>query len=132
MIHDVIREPGSICKIKVQASLKSDINALACCIGKNGSRVKRIENVLCGEKVSFIDSNADIKQQLIQTLYPSRLSENDIVINNIDGKDTACIKTDEKNIGSAIGRNGSNIRTAEKILGMKIEVEARRNEYGFF
>ncbi|MCP5369777.1 MAG: transcription termination/antitermination protein NusA [Rickettsiaceae bacterium] len=128
-IKAIAREPGSKAKVAVYAPDIS-IDAVGCCVGVRGSRVKSITEQLCGEKIDVINWDKNIIQFAINAMTPATISK--IVFNEQKRKLETIVH--EGQLSLAIGRRGQNVRLASKLIGWTIDVmtedqaSKRRNE----
>jgi N utilization substance protein A len=128
-VKAIAREPGSKAKIAVYAPDIS-IDAVGCCVGVRGSRVKSITEQLCGEKIDVINWDKNVIQFAINAMTPATISK--IVFNEQKRKLETIVH--ESQLSLAIGRRGQNVRLASKLIGWTIDVmteddaSKRRNE----
>lgn len=120
-IVKLARRVGRVSKIAVRTD--KDLNLRRICIGPGGSMVRAISRDLGREHVSFIFwDEDDLKRCLCEALYPLR--KRDIIDVVIDHESKlARVKVKKgRAIARAIGKEGDNVRLAENIIGMKIEL----------
>ncbi|HJK86987.1 MAG TPA: transcription termination factor NusA [Candidatus Megaira endosymbiont of Nemacystus decipiens] len=128
-IKAVAREPGSKAKIAVYAADIS-IDAVGCCVGMRGARVKAITDQLSGEKIDVINWDSNIAQFVINAMTPASISK--IVFNEEKKKLETIVP--ESQLSLAIGARGQNVRLASKLTGWTIDImtedqeSKRRNE----
>ena len=92
-------------------------NEMGKAIGKQGSNIKRVENVL-KKKLKLVEFNNDISQfiqNLISPIRAKEIKEEDMIV-TIYGRDT-------KTKGILIGRDRRNINSIKDIVQRYFEVE---------
>jgi len=122
-IVKIARRVGRASKIAVRSD--KDINLRHICIGPAGALVKAISRDLGGEHIAFVFwDEEDLEKCLREALYPLR--ERDIIKVDIDHeKRIMQVKVKEGDaIARAIGKEGDNVRLAETIVDMKIELSS--------
>ncbi|MCL2696824.1 MAG: transcription termination factor NusA, partial [Oscillospiraceae bacterium] len=124
-VRAVSREPGQRSKMAV-ISNDPNVDAVGSCIGPSRSRVSRICNELCGEKIDIITWSEDPKEFIKQALRPAEVVDVDIP----DEEIRACAVTVPDNqLSLAIGNKGQNAKLAARLTGFKIDIKP---ESGFF
>jgi len=124
-IRAVSREPGSRSKMAV-ISNDSNVDAVGSCIGPSRSRVSRICEELCGEKIDIIIYSDDPKEFIKQALRPAEVLNVEIPDENI----RACsVTVPDNQLSLAIGNKGQNAKLAARLTGYKIDIKP---ESGFF
>jgi N utilization substance protein A len=124
-VRAVSREPGQRSKMAV-ISNDPNVDAVGSCIGPSRSRVSRICNELCGEKIDIITYSDDPKEFIKQALRPAEVIDVDIP----DEEVRACAVTVPDNqLSLAIGNKGQNAKLAARLTGFKIDIKP---ESGFF
>ncbi|MCL2637163.1 MAG: transcription termination factor NusA [Oscillospiraceae bacterium] len=124
-VRAVSREPGQRSKMAV-ISNDPNVDAVGSCIGPSRSRVSRICNELCGEKIDIITWSEDPKEFIKQALRPAEVIDVDIP----DEEVRACAVTVPDNqLSLAIGNKGQNAKLAARLTGFKIDIKP---ESGFF
>lgn len=117
-VMGVVRIPGERCKISV-ASTVEGVNPLPVCVGKGGRRVKKIEDRV-GDRVEMIAWDPDRVQRIIKALAPASVLA---VRVNLE-KGSADVICDQRNAPAAVGRGGSNIFLASRLVGLRLQVIA--------
>jgi N utilization substance protein A len=84
-------------------------NEMGKAIGKKGSNIKRLENML-KKKIRVVGFNQDVLQFIKNLLYPLQIAS----IENNDG--TIAIKADTKTKALVIGRNKQNLNNLVAIV----------------
>lgn len=117
----VARERSIVTKVLLKTDL-DHIDVVACCIGSNFERKNSIESRLLGENIYFVEYSADIKDLICCALLPFK----DEWIKDVDihSRDkSAIVVVDEAKIGLAIGKLGINVKSAERLIGWKIDIQ---------
>lgn len=122
-VKSIARDPGSKSKVAV-ISKDLSLDAVGCCIGVRGSRIRNVSNELNGEKIDVLLWSNDIVQLTINALNPAQ------VLRVIMNQDKNCIEviTYKEQLSLAIGKGGQNIKLASKLVGMKIDVMTQEEE----
>jgi transcription antitermination factor NusA-like protein len=117
----VAREPGYATKLLVQGNNTLEGGVIGYCIGRNGSRVRQLSSYLGGERISFVESDAQHSTQVLQALSPAKLKVEDIQLeSNDNGLQHVHILTEGEKISHVLGKHGVNLRLAKELLNMKI------------
>ena len=134
LIKDVQRIPGVRAKVVV-FSTEPNLDPIGSCIGIRGIRIKSVSKELRGEKIDIINYSDNISELAANALYPIKAIK--IIENELeDERMKLNITVDDKDLSSAIGKGGSNIKLISRIIKAQIEIigasadEARRiSEY---
>lgn len=116
-IRSIAREAGVRTKMTV-VSQTSGIDPVGSCVGQKGVRVQAVTNELGGERVDIIPWTEDMEELIKGALSPA---ENIEVELNLDVR-TAIVKVPEDQLSLAIGRDGQNVRLANKLTAWRIEI----------
>jgi N utilization substance protein A len=122
-IKAVARDPGSKSKIAVFA-IDSNTDAVACCVGMRGARVKSVMDELGGEKIDVINWDSDIAKYIVNALSIGNVSKATV---DRDLKKAGVVVTNEQ-LSSAIGRGGQNVKLASKLTKYNIDVLTEETE----
>ena len=118
-IHKIVREPGYRTKIAVYSS-KSDIDPVGSCVGPKGVRIQNVIKELKGEKVDILKYDPDPRVFIKNALSPAEV----IVVKIIDEeKKQALAVVSESQFSLAIGKNGLNVRLANRLADWTIDVQ---------
>jgi hypothetical protein len=110
-ILSIAREQGIATKIMVTNKYYID------------GRIEADLHKLCGEHILIFNDSSDIREKVARSLYPAKPLLDQIEITHINGKITTKITISNKEEkGLYIGKNGINIRLAEQVCGIKIEL----------
>ncbi len=115
----VAREAGRRTKVMVSPTV-GGVNAIAACVGRQGSRIRRIKEALgngSGEKVDLVDAGAELETQVIQALGLHGREPATVTIAVRAGQTAALVRT------ASPGPSGLNKRLASKLIGINIIVE---------
>lgn len=124
-IKSVSREAGSRSKIAV-VSNNENVDALGACIGPKRSRITKICDELCGEKIDVVLYSDDPKEFIKQSLKPADVKSVDIP----DEEVRACsVVVPDNQLSLAIGNKGQNAKLAARLTGYKIDIKPQS---GFF
>jgi len=77
---------------------------------------------ICGEHVTLLSNESDLKGLVAKALYPAKINPNQIMIIDDGKKLIARVTVPESVKGLAIGKKGINIRLAQKLCNVKIEL----------
>lgn len=119
VIKGISRIPSE--RIKIGILSKDDkIDPVGACIGKNGSRIKSIIDVLKGEKIDIFLWDNDPKELIKNSLKPAKIV--DIIEINENNK-TALALVAENQISIAIGKSGQNVKLATQATKWNIKIK---------
>ncbi|MCL1822949.1 MAG: transcription termination factor NusA [Oscillospiraceae bacterium] len=124
-VRAVSREPGQRSKMAVMSN-DPNVDAVGSCIGPSRSRVSRICEELCGEKIDIITWSEDPKEFIKQALRPADVIDVDIPDENIR---ICAVTVPDNQLSLAIGNKGQNAKLAARLTGFKIDIKP---ESGFF
>lgn len=124
-IKSVSREAGSRSKIAVISS-NENVDPLGACIGPQRSRITKICDELCGEKIDVVKYSEDPAEFIKQALKPANVISVDIP----DPEIKSCsVVVPDNQLSLAIGNKGQNAKLAARLTGFKIDIKP---ESGFF
>ncbi len=124
-IKFVSREAGSRSKIAV-ISNNENVDALGACIGPQKSRISRICEELCGEKIDVVMYSDDPKEFIKQALKPANVLSVDIP----DEEIKACsVVVPDSQLSLAIGNKGQNAKLAARLTGYKIDIKPESGRF---
>jgi N utilization substance protein A len=118
-IKNVVRQPGERAKVAVITKEK-DIDPIGACIGVKGNRILAISNELKGEKIDIIHWSENPITYAKAALSPAKV-ENVFILNKNEKTMRAIVSKDQLSL--AIGKKGTNVRLASRLVGWKIEIE---------
>lgn len=124
-IKSISREAGLRSKMAV-VSNDPNVDALGACIGPQRSRVSKISEELCGEKIDIVIYSDDPCEFIKQALKPADVLSVDIPE---EGVKSCTVVVPDNQLSLAIGNKGLNAKLAARLTGYKIDIKP---ESGFF
>jgi N utilization substance protein A len=88
------------------------------CVGQDYSRIKAIVDELDGERIDVVRFNNELQVLIPNAMGPARIDE--VFFYPRLGRAIVLVKEDQLSL--AIGRVGSNVRLASKLVGWDIEI----------
>ncbi len=126
-IISIAREPGVITKVLLR--LNEDLDLHEICIGKNESKLNQImQDLESKEIIDFIPWSPDIKQLVLSSLAP--LSRDDVwsILISQDLLNAQIIVKSSAAAHRTVGTDGSNLKAAQSLLNIHIDLETRESE----
>lgn len=117
-IMGISRDPGDRTKIGV-LSLKNNLDPKGACVGQGGLRIKKINEILNGEKIDIFTWKDDPVELVSEALLPAKTLS---VIADEKTKQATVIVADDQ-YSLAIGKKGQNARLAAYAIGWKIDIK---------
>ena len=124
-VRSVSREAGVRSKVAVWSN-DENVDAVGSCIGPGRSRISKISEELCGEKIDVILYSNDPAEYIRQALRPAEVVE--VVITDKAHKHCA-VSVPDNQLSLAIGVKGQNAKLAARLTNFKIDI---RQETGFY
>ncbi|HIW36186.1 MAG TPA: transcription termination factor NusA [Candidatus Treponema faecavium] len=121
-IYKVVREPGYRTKIAV-LSHRDDVDPVGACVGLKGVRIQAIIRELEGEKIDILKYEPDPKLFIKNALSPAEVL--DVVIIDEDKKQAVAVVADDQ-LSLAIGKQGLNVRLANRLCDWSIDVKTEK------
>ena len=118
-IHKIVREPGYRTKIAVYSS-KSDIDPVGSCVGPKGVRIQNVIKELEGEKIDILKYDPDPRVFIKNALSPAEVTA--VVIQDEEKKQALAV-VPESQFSLAIGKQGLNVRLANRLADWTIDVK---------
>ncbi len=118
-IHKIVREPGYRTKVAVY-SHRSDLDPVGACVGLKGIRVQTIMREMEGERIDVLKYDPNPIEYIKNSLSPADVKKVLIVD---DAKRTAIAVVDDSQLSLAIGKQGINVRLANKLVDWIIDVK---------
>lgn len=148
VIKGCVRAPGERAKVAV-ASKDRDVDPIGACVGMRGARVQAIMRELRGEKVDIIPWSPDLVTFAQAALAPAKvnrvrvgeeeiaeplrdatgevaLDENGEPIKFVKRRPVLEVVVANEHYSMAIGRNGQNVKLADKLTGCRIIIKTER------
>lgn len=120
-IKDIVRQPGERAKVAVLTTEK-DIDPIGACIGVKGNRIMAISKELAGEKIDVIEWSDNPLVYAKAALNPAKV-EKVFILNKNEKTMQAIAPMDQLSL--AIGKKGTNVRLASRLVGWKIEIKEK-------
>ncbi len=118
-IMDVVRQPGERAKVAVLTKDK-DIDPVGACIGVKGNRIIAISKELSDEKIDVIEWSDNHLDYAKAALSPAKVDKV-FILNKNEKTMQAVVNKDQLSL--AIGKKGTNVRLASRLVGWKIEIK---------
>jgi N utilization substance protein A len=118
-IFKLVREPGYRTKIAVYSN-REDVDPVGACVGLRGVRIQSIVRELEGEKVDILKYENDPRTFIKNALSPAEVSH--VVILD-EAKRQALAVVPENQLSLAIGKQGLNVRLANRLADWNIDVK---------
>lgn len=118
-VFKIVREPGYRTKIAVY-SRKDDVDPVGACVGLKGIRIQNIIRELEGEKIDVLKYEADPRRFIKNALSPAEVREVYVLD---EARHTALAVVDESQLSVAIGKQGLNVRLANRLCDWNIDVK---------
>jgi transcription termination/antitermination protein NusA len=119
IVH-IVRDPGFRAKVIVKSN-DPKVDAIGACVGLRGSRIRSIMNEVAGERIDLIPWADEAETALANALGPAKVS----AVRIIDAENhVAEILVAEEQLALAIGKEGQNVRLAQKLTGWTLEVKS--------
>ncbi len=116
----IVRDPGFRAKVIVKSN-DPRVDAIGSCVGLRGSRIRSIMNEVAGERIDLIAYAEGIEESLAAALAPAKVSS----VQVMDPENRiAEVLVAEEQLALAIGKDGQNVRLAQKLTGWTLEVKA--------
>jgi len=118
-IHKIVREPGYRTKLAVYSN-RDDVDPVGACVGLKGGRILAVIKELEGEKIDILKYDPDPKKFIKNALSPAEVQE---VIILDETKHQALAVVSESQLSLAIGKQGLNVRLANRLVDWNIDVK---------
>lgn len=120
-IYKMVREPGYRTKMAVY-STRSDVDPVGACVGMRGVRIQAVVRELEGEKIDVLKYDPDPAVFIRNALQPAEIEE---VIIVDEATQHALAVVQDSQFSLAIGRQGLNVRLANRLVDWNIDVKTR-------
>jgi len=118
-IHKIVREPGYRTKLAVYSN-REDVDPVGACVGLKGVRILAVIKELEGEKIDILKYDPDPKKFIKNALSPAEV-RNVIILD--EAKHQALAVVSESQLSLAIGKQGLNVRLANRLVDWNIDVK---------
>jgi N utilization substance protein A len=118
-IHKIVREPGYRTKLAVYSN-REDVDPVGACVGLKGVRIQAVIRELEGEKIDVLKYDPDPRRFIKNALSPAEVR--DVVVLD-EGKHQALAVVGESQLSLAIGKQGLNVRLANRLVDWNIDVK---------
>ncbi len=118
-IKNIVREAGSRTKVAVSSN-KIDVDPVGACIGPRGARIQTVITELDGEKIDVIPYSENPKDYIKAALSPAEVE--DVIIMD-ESTHSALAIVEENQLSLAIGKQGLNVRLANRLVDWNIDVK---------
>jgi len=125
VVKAIAREAGNRTKISV-ASNQEGVDPVGSCVGQKGVRVQAVINELNGEKIDIIQFSDDKDKFLKSALAPAEATK--VEFNKENTEVTVTVPDDQLSL--AIGRGGTNVKLAAKLVGVRVKVISDKSDPG--
>lgn len=125
VVKGVAREAGNRTKIAV-ASTQEGVDPVGSCVGQKGVRVQAVITELNGEKIDIIQFSDDKDKFLKASIAPAEVTKIKFSSDNTE----ATITVPHDQLSLAIGRGGTNVKLAARLVGVKIRVISEQGDPG--
>src|SRR5574344_2042731 len=118
-IQKIVRDAGYRTKIAVYSN-REDVDPVGACAGLTGVRIQNVIRELYGEKIDVLKYDADPTVFIKNALSPAEV---DKVIILDESKRQALAIVQESQFSLAIGKQGQNVRLANRLCDWSIDVK---------
>ncbi|MCK5155280.1 MAG: transcription termination/antitermination protein NusA [Spirochaetales bacterium] len=118
-IYKIVREPGYRTKLAVYSN-RTDIDPVGACVGLKGIRIQTIVRELEGEKIDVLKYETDPTFFIKNALSPAEVKQVYILD---EAKRSALAVVAENQLSLAIGKQGLNVRLANRLADWNIDVK---------
>jgi transcription termination/antitermination protein NusA len=118
-IFKIVREPGYRTKLAVYSN-RDDVDPVGACVGMKGVRIQAIVRELEGEKIDILKYDTNPRDFIKNALSPAEV-ETVVVLD--ESKRQALAVVEENQLSLAIGKQGLNVRLANRLVDWNIDVK---------
>lgn len=122
IIHKIVREAGYRTKIAVR-STKEDVDPVGACVGLKGARIQNIMKELEGERIDILRYDPDPQVYIANALLPAKVKQV-IILDSL--KRSAVAIVEESELSLAIGKMGTNVKLANRLVDWNIDVRTEQ------
>ncbi|MBN1648997.1 MAG: transcription termination/antitermination protein NusA [Spirochaetales bacterium] len=118
-IFKIVREPGYRTKIAVYSN-RDDVDPVGACVGMKGVRIQAIVREMEGEKVDILKYESDPRVFIKNALSPAEVMHV-LILDEVKRQALAVVV--ENQLSLAIGKQGLNVRLANRLADWNIDVK---------
>ena len=118
-IHNIVREAGFRTKVAVYTT-RDDVDPVGACVGAKGARIQAVIAEIDDEKIDVIPFSDDPKSYIKNALSPADVLK--VIILDAQ-KRLALAIVSESQLSLAIGKQGLNVRLANRLVDWNIDVK---------
>ncbi len=118
-IRKIVRDAGYRTKVAV-SSTREDVDPVGACVGAKGQRIQTVIRELENEKIDVLRYESDPVLFIKNALSPAQVDR--VVILDAEKRQALAI-VEETQFSLAIGRQGQNVRLANKLCDWNIDVK---------
>jgi len=118
-VFKIVREPGYRVKMAVYTN-RADIDPVGACVGLKGARIQSVVREMEGEKIDVLKYDTDPAVYIKNALSPAEV-EQVIILDEAQRKALAVVN--ESQLSLAIGKQGLNVRLANRLVDWNIDVK---------
>jgi N utilization substance protein A len=118
-IYKIVREPGYRTKLAVYSN-RDDVDPVGACVGLKGVRIQAVIRELEGEKIDILKYDPDPRKFIKNALSPAEVR--DVIVLD-EAKHQALAVVAESQLSLAIGKQGLNVRLANRLADWNIDVK---------
>ena len=118
-INKIVRDAGYRTKIAVSTK-REEVDPVGACVGLKGVRIQNVIRELLNEKIDVLKWDPDPAEFIKNALSPAQVER--VVIMDADKRQALAIVEDSQ-FSLAIGRQGQNVRLANRLCDWNIDVK---------
>ncbi len=118
-IYKIVREAGYRTKIAVLSN-KPEVDPVGACVGPKGVRIQNVIRELEGEKIDVLRYDSDPVEFIKNALSPAEVIK--VYITDEEKKQALAIVSEDQ-FSLAIGKQGQNVRLANRLCDWSIDVK---------
>ncbi len=118
-IENIVRDAGYRTKMAV-SSLREEIDPVGACVGAKGNRIQNVIRELLGEKIDILPYDSDPSLFIKNALSPAQVDR--VIILDAQKREALAI-VDDSQFSIAIGKQGQNVRLANRLCNWNIDVK---------
>ena len=118
-INRIVRDAGYRTKIAV-SSAREEVDPVGACVGLRGVRIQNVIRELMNEKIDVLKWDPDPAVFIKNALSPAQVER--VIITDAD-KQQALAIVEDSHFSLAIGRQGQNVRLANRLCDWNIDVK---------